>query len=261
MSTMNKGKIKDLVRAGNLIKQHFDEANIKEACYEASTSNDFFEITANGTEKIVIPDNNYYILRPNNQVVCVTREYFDIPLNVIARIFLTGHYFALGIAPVNTYADPGFKGRLGIIFSNTSRNYIKIAPHERIIKIEFATMQEPSEEGYVGQHGGDVTTWPFRRDLVADADFLEGRNICPESPEEIEKIYGKVLKNTIFSAKKFYPRLGIATAISTIIPLITVWGLSQNWDFSSPALTLALGIMIGIVSNTIFYFFTKKGVI
>lgn len=261
MSTMNKKKIKDLVLSGYLIKQHFDEAKIKEACYEASTSNDFFEISAEGTKKITISDNDYYILRPNNQVVCVTSEYFDIPLNVIARIFLTGHYFALGIAPVNTYADPGFKGRLGIVFSNTSRNYIKIAPNERIIKIEFVTMQEPSEEGYVGQHGGDVTTWPFRRDLVADGDFLGKRNICPESPGEIEKIYGKVLKDTIFSAKKFYPRLAITTVISTLTPLVTVWGLSENWDFSSPALTLAIGIIIGIVSNTIFYFFTKKGVI
>lgn len=259
MSTMNKSKIKELTAAGKLINRHFDETKIKEACYEASASNDFFEITAEGAKKVIISDGEHFVLRPNNQVVCVTREYFDIPLDVIARIFLVGHYFALGIAPVNTYADPGFKGRLGIILSNTSRNYLKISPNERIAKIEFDTMQEPSEEGYVGQHGGEVTTWPFRHDLVADAAFLSQKGIKLDSKGEIEKIYGKVLMKTIFGTRHFYKFLGVATLVSTITPLIAIWGLSGHWDFSSPIVSFGIGVITGIVANAIFYLVSKGG--
>ena len=240
MSTMNKKRIKELAIAGKLIKSGFDESKIKEACYEASTSNDFFEITSSGTKKIIIADGDHYLLRPNNQVVCVTSEYFDIPLNAIARIFLVGHYFALGVAPVNTYADPGFKGRLGIILSNTSRNYLKIGPNERIAKMEFATMQEPSEEGYVGQHGGDVTTWPFRADLIADEHYLKLKHINPDSPEELERIYGKTLKTTIFGAKRFPWHLGIATLLASILPMLAIWGLQEKWNYSSPVTSVRL---------------------
>lgn len=258
MSTMNKRKIKELVSDGGLIVNGFDESNIKEACYEASTSNDFFEIYPEGTKKIFVPDGEEYVLRPNNQVVCVTKEYFDIPLDRVARVVLKGHYFSLGIAPVNTYADPGFKGRLGIIFSNTSRNYIKIGPNDKIVKIEFASMIEPCETGYVGQHGGDVTIWPFRADLIADEQYLKRKNINPTSAEELERIYGKLLKSTIYSSKRFGLNLGIATLLATILPLTAIWGLTDKWDFSSPALMLGIGVVTGIIANTIFLFFTKR---
>jgi dCTP deaminase len=258
MSTMNKSKIKELVNKKTLIRSGFVESKIKESCYEASSSNDFFEITSTGTNKIKINNGDNYILRPNNQVVCVTKEYFDIPLNAIARVFLVGHYFALGIAPVNTYADPGFKGRLGIIFSNTSKNYIKIAPNDRIVKIEFATMQEPSEEAYVGQHGGDVSTWPFRADLVADMKYLNSKNIDPNSPSEIEKVYGVLVKQTIFRAKHFPWQLGSSTLIASILPLALMWGIKDNWNFSSPSLTMGIGVITGIIANTIFFYMTKR---
>lgn len=54
MSTMNKKRIKALAVTGKLIRSGFDESKIREACYEASTSNDFFEITSSGTKKITI---------------------------------------------------------------------------------------------------------------------------------------------------------------------------------------------------------------
>jgi dCTP deaminase len=253
MSTLNRRMIENLATAGKLIKEGFCDKNIREACYEASTSNDFFEISETGARKINIADGNHYILRPNTQVVCVTKEYFDIPLDNIARILLLGHFFSLGVAPVNTYADPGFKGRLGIVLSNTSRNYLKIGTNERIAKIEFATMLEACAEGYTGQHGGDVSTWPFRADMIADKPFLLQSGIDPNSPTEIERIYGPDLKNVIFGIRKFSWQLGIATLLSSVLPVIAIWGIKEQWNFSSPILILAIGIITGVVSNWIFH--------
>ena len=166
MSTINKDEILRLIRINSLITRNFDELRIKEACYEASTSYDFFEITEKEAKKVTVADGDCFILRPNNQVVCVTKEYFDIPKNMIARVFLVGHYFSLGIAPVSTYADPGFKGRLGIVLTNTSKNYIKISPNEQIAKIEFATMSAPSHEGSVGHMAGKSQHGLFEANLL-----------------------------------------------------------------------------------------------
>lgn len=257
MSTINKEKMLELIHADRLITRNFNESRIKEACYEASTSCDFFEITVKEAKKVTVAEGDCFILRPNNQVVCVTKEYFNIPKDMIARVFLVGHYFSLGIAPVSTYADPGFKGRLGIVLSNTSKNYIKISPNEQIAKIEFATMSAPSHEGYVGQHGGEVTTWPFRSELIASKELLASKNINPDSSEELDKIYGVTLRRTINEARKSYLIFGITNVISIFIPLFTVWGIHEKWNFSSPVMSIAIGVATGIIANYLFYILQK----
>lgn len=259
MSTLNRELIIEKVNSINLInRQNYDETRIKQACYEARVSNDFFEIVNDHAVKRIINDDQAYILRPNNQVVCVTKEYFNIPENMIARIVLKGDYFSLGIAPVNTYADPGFKGRLGIVLSNTSRNYIKLKPGDALTKIEFSTLTANCTEGYVGQHGGDVTTWPVREDLIVSDEELKNLNINKNSNDEIKKIYGDTLAKNIADLHKTKRDFVISAIISTALPLITIWCVYEKWDIASPILSTAIGLLTGLASNYIYNKFVKN---
>jgi len=258
MATLNQQEIENRILKRELISQNYDQRNIKEVCYETSTSNDFFELNAHEAKKIQIPNNDFYVLRPNCQVVCVTKEYFDIPLDLIARIILVGHYFSLGIAPVNTYADPGFKGRLGIVLTNTSNDYLKIYTNTPIAKIEFSTLLNASEVGYVGQHGGDVTVWPYRKDLIASDSDLIAKSIDKLSDDELEMIYGTLLKNTIASVRKSKWFFAISTTVSTLLPLIILLGIYSQWNLSSPFLSALIGVIVGVGSNLIFFSLKKK---
>lgn len=258
MSTLNQQAIISRIKNKEIIKENYDLGRIKEVCYEARTSNDFFELVNHEARKIFINDGDYYVLRPNCQVVCVTKEYFDMPLDLIGRVLLVGHFFSLGIAPVNTYADPGFKGRLGIVLSNTSSDYIKIETNKPIAKIEFSTLLQPSEDGYVGQHGGNVEIWPYRKDLIATDEELKLKNIDTNGDAEIERIYGTLLKKTIISVRRSKIIFLISTAVSSLLPLVIMWGISSQWNPASPFLAAIVGLLTGIASNIIFNFINKK---
>ncbi len=258
MSTLIRKNIEERVEKGQLITNNYNSNQIKEACYEAVISNDFFKISNMSAMLEHIENGDYYILRPNNQVVCITKEYFEIPLDLIARVLLVGHYFSLGIAPVNTYADPGFKGRLGIVLTNTSSNYLKIIPGEPIVKIEFSSFTESCENGYVGQHGGEVKIWPFRHDLIVNNKDFKIKNIDPGSDSELEMIYGATLKNTINEAKKTKLYFFVSVLISTMLPLLVIWGIQEKFGLTSPVFGAIISIVTGIVSNILFHLFIKS---
>lgn len=253
MSTLNSEDILQRAKNKSLILRNFDEDCIKEVCYEVRASNEFYDISPTEAQKTIIKDGSSFILRPNNQVVSVTMEYLDIPLDIIARILLVGHYFSLGIAPVNTYADPGFKGKLGIVFSNTSKNYIKITPGERIAKVEFSTLTRPSVKGYVGQHGGEVCTWPFRKDLILSEGDYRSQNVKPNSDKELEKLYGNTIKNVIKSTRFFTVLFSAMTSISILLPVLFIWALREKWNLTSPLFSILIGIITGVISNFFFY--------
>jgi deoxycytidine triphosphate deaminase len=252
MGIINETKISEFISNGKLITRGFEKTMLKEVCYNARTSNKYFEFDNIGNSKVInIEDGKYFILRPQNQVVCVTKEYFSIPMNMIARIFLIGDYFSLGIAPVNTIADPGFKGFLGIVLTNTSKNYIKIFSNTPIAKIEFSFLQERSLNEYVGQYGGELKIWPFRKDLIADDDELKNHNIVPGSDAENQLIYGNTLASTINKARNIFKIFAITSSISALVPVLLIWGINQKFDKSSPILSIFIGVFAGVISNLI----------
>lgn len=258
MSTLNQQEIISRINNHEIIIENYDSNRIKEVCYEARTSNDFFELVDHEARKKFVSNDDFYVLRPNCQVVCVTKEYFDIPLNLIGRVLLVGHFFSLGIAPVNTYADPGFKGRLGIVLSNTSSDYIKIETNTPIAKIEFSTLTQSSEYGYVGQHGGDVKIWPYRKDLIATEEELKMKKIDTNGDAEIERIYGTLLTKTIIDVRKSKLYFFVSTTISSLLPLVIMWGIIAKWNQASPFLSAIIGLFTGLISNVIFSFIYNR---
>ena len=255
VGTIDKSKIVKLVKKNTLITKGFREDGLKEACYLSHTSNEFFEIK-DDSRLVNVSNDNYFILKPNNSVVCKTAERFQIPTNMIARVLLTGHYFSIGISPVNTYADPGFDGHLGIILTNTSKNYIKIYPNVALAKIEFAYINGESDP-YVGQHGGDLTTWPLRNDLILSEGELSDKNIDVNSISEVKEVHGLAIANMIDDLQKSRKYLYIFTAICAALPIIIIWGIQSSFDLSSPFLSAIVGVGSGLIANYIFKLSTK----
>jgi dCTP deaminase len=138
VGTINDEMIRSECAKKNLISKNFKPENITEACYELSASNIYYDLS-NNYQRIDIKAENYpYILiKPKQSIVVITKEELNIPANVIGRVLTKGKLFSIGLMPVNTYADPGFKGNLGIILHNNSLKYLKISEDELIAKIEF----------------------------------------------------------------------------------------------------------------------------
>src|SRR5437016_4773421 len=114
VGTLVDDDIIDCAKNGHLIPKEFSAENVKQACYELRASNIFYETASVKEDKRIDVGGGCYVLRPNTYVTVITLEHLLIPDNVLCRILTKGVLFSLGILPVNTYADPGFQGRLGI---------------------------------------------------------------------------------------------------------------------------------------------------
>ena len=103
--------------------------------------------------RYVLKEGYNLLLKPKQTLVVITMESLRLPANVLGRILTKGVLFSIGILPVNTYADPGFSGRLGLVLHNLSNSYIRITPGDPIAKIEFSRLQNAVHRPYEGQHG------------------------------------------------------------------------------------------------------------
>lgn len=256
MHTFTKEQIEIEVKRNHLIESNYDVNQIKECCYLARTSERFFDLTNQEAKRIDLDGNDYFVLRPNNSVVCKTFEKFNIPNNVLARVILTGHYFSLGIAPVCTYADPGFSGYLGIVLTNTSKNYLIIKIHEPLVKIEFSYISGESRP-YEGQHGGDLEVWPYRKHLIATKEQLINKGIIENSLSELKRVYGDDVAETIYELRTTKKYIAAFVTLCAVVPLFLVWGINYKFNMNSPHLSALIGIATGVVGNIIFFLVLK----
>ena len=192
----------DIIRlslSGLLITAGFDERGVKQATYELRASNMFYDVQSPMENKRRECPNGY-LLRPHCCVVSIVQESISLPGNVLGRILTKGKLFSIGILPVNTYADPGFEGRLGITLWNASHRYLIIQPGEAIAKIEFSVLPKSVNKPYRVQHGYDTEIWPVATNLYADTSdcsvALQLRNTEREigfsHGSEIEKLAREV---------------------------------------------------------------------
>ena len=161
------------------------------------SSNIYYDLSDNN-KKYELQADEYILIKPKQLVVIITYESLSLPKDILGRILTKGSLFSLGLIPVNTYADPGFYGRLGIVFNNLSNNYIKINIHESIAKIEFSKLQEEVEGDYKGQHGYETQIWPIKTDnILTDEEIEKQLTRIKDSTDELELSYGKTMSNVI----------------------------------------------------------------
>lgn len=163
MTTLSDNDVIKLIGKGKLIKNG-DPALCVGASYELRLSDVYYDLTE-GDRPITVTAGEAILIKPGHHVVLITQEDLDVPDDLLGRVVAKGSLFSIGLSHVATYADPGFKGNLGIVTQNISDKYILLPPGERIAKIDFTQLSSPAKQPYAGQHGFRTHIWPIKHQL------------------------------------------------------------------------------------------------
>lgn len=246
-----------------LISDNYDPDRVDQACYELRASDIYYYPIESNAKKEVTKEEGAILLRPNQVVVIITVEALNIPNDILGRVLTKGSLFSLGITAVNTYVDPGFSGRMGIVFQNLSTKYLKIPVGEPIAKIEFSKLHAPVKTPYHGQHGYATKIWPIRREFFVDETELKNRFRIsdPDSGKELGLRYGEAIQRMYESTMALKNRLLLTIIILTIFTLFVTGIAFHVQDTGKHPLELFINVMAGIISSliaTILLEFRKK---
>lgn len=253
--TLCDSQILSLAKESSLICENFDEAFIKGACYELRAGNTYYELdgadSKNHPTRHKLEPNEYILIKPKQFITVICHEKLMIPDDIIGRVLTKGKLFSIGIIPVNTYADPGFEGNLGIVLANLSNNYLKIMQLEPIAKIEFSKLSSPVNRSYKGQHGYDSKMWPIPYEMILSQEEIKKDSRIKEPLEELKSSHGVLVSNALLCVYKYNRRLILAAisyvSFSCIILAILAWRQDNGFTYSSIA-----SIVIGVASNVLF---------
>lgn len=248
----------DLIRlagAKQLIIEEFEEDCVRQACYELRAGDIFYEVQSPAEDKrVVIPQDGGYILRPHCYAVSIVKEKLCLPSNVMGRILAKGRLFSIGILPINTYADPGFQGRLGIILYNASHRYILIKPGERIAKIEFSRLSKSVTRAYSGQHGYESQIWPIASQLYVEPNDSRVQSQIGSSHQELELSYGPRVAEISRQLRSF--RYGIW--IQLAIYFLGFGYIFANYNQMSLFQSVAVGVLSTFLSTALLNFISDS---
>jgi dCTP deaminase len=234
--------LRDLADHGMIIGQGYQDKSVRQACYELHASDIFWETCSTDENKrIVLSGQSGYVLRPNSLVTAIVSESIDLPADAMARVIAKGKLFSVGILPVATYADPGFKGRLGITLYNASRRHLLLRPGDALAKIEFSKLATRVGAPYSGQHGYETEIWPIPVEMYATDQQMQEWNIDPEHIDEIERVYGKVVASLQRRLSYYEKKVWIQIAV-TVVGFLVLFSVAGK-------ISLVPAVATGIAAN------------
>lgn len=184
MTTLSDTDIKAEIDAGRLIR-NADPDRLAGACYELRLGNVYYDLTEGGARFQLAP-GEHALIKPGHRVVLITAEELDTPAQILVRIVSKGSLFSVGLSAVATYADPGFKGNLGIVTQNVSDKYVELPQGEPIAKADFTRLSSPAAKLYHGQHGFQVGIWPIKTHLQkTHREVANDRRVLSEKQEAL----------------------------------------------------------------------------
>ncbi|GAA1014371.1 hypothetical protein Aple_079660 [Acrocarpospora pleiomorpha] len=250
----------DIIREasnGSLIAENFDKNNVKQACYELRASSIYYDLSAKERRHRLSKPDDHVLLKPYQLAVLITLESLDVPNDVICRILMKGRLFSLGLLPVNTYADPGFSGRLGIVIYNGSPNYVGIPQGSAIAKIEFERLSKPVRRAYAGQHGYQTEIWPIPTDMILTPDQIK-RDPRIKSPiDELRSSFGGDFGAVVERVFRYERLLILSTTLYVgLSTLIVIYSQSQDAQLSTLT-AFVLGLITNLASGILMYAATK----
>lgn len=241
--TLSDDEIVALCEKGILIEGNYSRERVRQACYELRCGNVYYDLNQ-GNKRYTVNKPEFILLKPKQTLVVITHESLRLPPDVLGRILTKGMLFSIGILPVNTYADPGFSGRLGIVMHNLSNSYLKIIPEDAIAKIEFSRLENPVSRPYEGQHGYQTEIWPLRTDMILDKNEEKNDPRIGKTYEEIERAYGTELGRVIKRVFGYERRLLLFASFYFLIMILLIAIMSgTNW------MNTTVAVVIGVISN------------
>jgi len=195
-----------------------------------------------------VPAGGDVLIKPKQLLVIITMESVELPPDILGRVLLKGKMFSVGLMPVNTNADPGFAGRLGIVLFNASNNYLRIRPGEPIAKVEFARLAEPVSRPYRGQHGYQTGIWPIAGDMVLSEQEVQHDKRVGDPVDELTRAYGRDLGLVLRRVFRFERYLLLSAFAYVLFSLIVVALTETSRD---RRLSVVAAVALGVASNAL----------
>ena len=253
--TLTDGELMQLCSAGKIITNSFEPASLRGSSYELRASKIYYELTES-KQRIEVAPSSTILIKPKRTYVIITEESLAIPLNMMCRIVSKGSLFSVGLLPVSTWVDPGFSGRLGIVFYNSSHNYLKVQPGRAIAKIEFNRLANQVEHEYAGQHGFGTGVWPVSDDLIlSDVERRTDARIgdtLSEASEALGPELGAVVRR-VFR----YERYLIATLLAYMFFSLLLIAFAAGGEKLNILPAIGLGIFANLLTAAIVLLATK----
>jgi deoxycytidine triphosphate deaminase len=129
-----------LITAGTLLR-NADPAHVQPASYDLRLGDEYFQ---HGKIKRVSEHDPLLIIEPFDYAIVTTREHCHFPNDVAGRFDLSVSMFAQGIVLSNsTQVDPGFRGPLFCLLSNTSSSKVMVKRGHHFATLELHKLSEP----------------------------------------------------------------------------------------------------------------------
>lgn len=191
MTVLSDRTIREELRAGRLVIRPLMEDAIQPASVDLHLDRVFrvFRVTRRPyvdvrqpmddlTERVVIADDEPFVVQPGTFVLGGTIESITLPDDIVARVDGKSSLGRLGLLVHATagYVDPGWTGKLTLELSNQSQMPIALYYGMKIAQISFLRMSTPVERPYGSpelgsKYQGQTEPTPSR----AHQDFDERR--------------------------------------------------------------------------------------
>lgn len=248
--TLVDRQLKVLGAQGLLISEEFSESCVKQACYELRAGNVYYDVY-DSDEPIDVDKYGYILLKPKQCVAVITKEKLALPACVLGRILTKGKLFSIGISAVNTYADPGFCGRLGIVLMNLSNKYIKIKPGEPIAKIEFSILKNDVESPYSGQHGYETEIWPIPKGMTLTEDEIKQDPRIKSEVDEVSQSFGGSIGRhykRVLKVEKWTLSVGLLSFIFYFLVIVMLDYLKSSHSTFSWFFAIGTSVCGGVIT-------------
>ncbi|QIB52409.1 hypothetical protein [Pseudomonas sp. OIL-1] len=242
MTTLADTEIGARMDSGSLIVKG-SRNQIGPACYELRMGNVYYDLTESDSP-IELPTkrgSRQVLIKPGHRVVLITQEELAIPNDVIARVSSKGSLFSIGLTPVSTYADPGFRGNLGIVTQNTSDKYITLPIGEPIAKIDFSLLASEAKTPYSGQHGFQTRIWPIRHQLVKSYKEIKDDPRVESEEAESYKILPDAMVTVLREIQHRQRWINICLLLTILINSLSLAAVVK--DFVEIAVALAINLI------------------
>lgn len=107
------------------------------------------------TTEIVIKSKEAFTLHPGEFILTMTREYVEMPDDLMGRLEGRSSIGRLGVVVHSTAAtvDPGFRGNITLELANMGRIPVLLYPGMRICSLSFEQLSSPAEVPYYKKIG------------------------------------------------------------------------------------------------------------
>ncbi|MFQ5826120.1 MAG: hypothetical protein ACE5IA_02075, partial [Dehalococcoidia bacterium] len=158
MGTLSGRQIVQLVKAGKLVIDPFDESLVQPATYDLRLGSKVLASPLGPDELGATIELNEkspsYKIQTGQMVAVISAERLELPLDICGGAFgIRSEYARRGIIAFGgVQLDPGWKGRLTLNLQNVGPEPVTIIFNAPLFTVAFNRLDEPAAEGYSGKH-------------------------------------------------------------------------------------------------------------